>query len=312
MGDVSYFGNLVPKRLSEMSYEELENSSNVGQKAYEEFSVLVKSTNWKDYSVVMNTILNYFRPVIFFMASEQEFMEYAGEKAVVNSVYNIIMNEPLRTSHNINLTDDDIFNINRFIYTYTVINDGNPDEITYVQNAEMYYKISDLYNIDTKRSLISVDYDISDEFINKLTVASNSSANEELNIRRAVFVMICLLNDNACEQAVIDILYAIFYCDFSILFNAMMFDPEFFRMDLLGSKRQWNYSMISNALIEMLNERPMAQIREVLANYSEECKKREPKIEELRCSLLNLPKDREWDKVEYIVNEINSEGGYIL
>ena len=72
----------------------------------------------------------------------------------------------------------------------------------------------------------------------------------------------------------------------------------------------WMYDMMTNALLEMLNEKPMSEIKSILIKYSEKCLKMQLTKVGVRCSLFELSSD--YDKIVYIAEELRDQGMYII
>jgi len=88
------------------------------------------------------------------------------------------------------------------------------------------------------------------------------------------------------------------------LLDVVMFDNNIKEDD------GWMYDMMTNALLEMLNEKPMSEIKSILIKYSEKCLKMQLTKVGVRCSLFELSSD--YDKIVYIAEELRDQGMYII
>jgi len=74
--------------------------------------------------------------------------------------------------------------------------------------------------------------------------------------------------------------------------------------------KNWMFDLETNAMLFMLNERPMTVIKRVLTKYSQECLRLQKVRKDVRCSMLALSAD--YDKVLYIAEELKEQGLYIF
>ena len=143
-----------------------------------------------------------------------------------------------------------------------------------------------------------------------LSVARYSSKSEEVNINRVnTSIMRYMDPVRTCEEDLMDLYGELFYENFEEFFiTSMLESSEDEKIN--SSIKLWMFDLETNAMLFMLNERPMTVIKRVLTKYSQECLRLQKVRDTVRCSMLALSAD--YEKVVYIAEELKSQGLYIF
>ena len=143
-----------------------------------------------------------------------------------------------------------------------------------------------------------------------LSVARYSSKSEEININRVNTTIMRYMDPvEISEEDLMDLYGELFYENFEEFFIISMLEPS--NDERINTyTKNWMFDLETNAMLFMLNERPMTVIKRVLTKYSQECLRLQKVRKDVRCSMLALSAD--YDKVLYIAEELKEQGLYIF
>jgi len=201
------------------------------------------------------------------------------------------------------------FEHNEIYELFEVINESAFDPDRFGKTLTALYKISKVINERIYKKLDYVDC-TNKQLTTILSVARYSSKSETINISRVnTSIMRYMDPANTCEEDLMDLYGELFYENFEEFFVTSMLesceDPK-----INTSIKNWMFDLETNAMLFMLNDRPMTVIKRVLTKYSQECLRLQKVRKDVRCSMLALSAD--YDKVLYIAEELKEQGLYIF
>lgn len=184
------------------------------------------------------------------------------------------------------------------------------DYLTLADKGDIYIKqkllvLSQIVNKNTISKLISLGLD--KETSCNIAMVRHSSSTEEVNAKRLHFVL-CNKSSEVMTEQMIVYIYETLFRRITPIFEAAMF--EFYddsQMDSFGDEFMTVYSAISLAVLTILNNMTLQDIRQVLAAYSKRWfySDRPPVRFSLKCI------NGEYSRINYIVEQLSAEGIYI-
>lgn len=208
------------------------------------------------------------------------------------------------------LAEDRIRVLNNEIYgLFETISEAAFDPDRFGKTLTALHKISMVINERIYKKLDYVDC-TNKQLTTILSVARYSSKDEAVNIERVnTSIMRYMDPSQTSEEDLMDLYGELFYENFEEFFVTSMLesceDPK-----INTYTKNWMFDIETNAMLFMLNERPMTIIKRVLTKYSQECLRLQKVRKDVRCSMLALSAD--YDKVLYIAEELKEQGLYIF
>lgn len=159
---------------------------------------------------------------------------------------------------------------NKIVYDYITFDGMQQD------TASLMINLSYIVNRDVISLLKGIG--LSDENANYIALASKSSEIDTINIRRVNFIIATTISDmwidlddeeamSQAQQLIIKI-YEKTFRNLTILFEATMFDVYDPNASWVTDKIAIMYSLTSNAILHILNNFPIEDIRKVLVSYT--------------------------------------------
>ena len=187
--------------------------------------------------------------------------------------------------------------LNKLCYDYLTLDDNSKNTII----SDLIYQLAKITNKKYIPILIGVG--IPEKIACYIVLSRFSTNNEFLNVTRMNFV-IMTANIDFTEQMVVDV-YQNLFNKVSQLFEATM-------LDVIDTTEEWytqdideRYSLITLAVLDILNSLPSDAIRRVLEDYV-----RVYHVsylgKETRCNLRSLSSD--YDRIRVIVEDMISQG----
>lgn len=187
--------------------------------------------------------------------------------------------------------------LNKLCYDYLTLDDNSKNNII----SDLIYKLAKINN--NKYIPILIGAGIPEKIACYVVLSRFSTNNEFINVRRMNFVILTA-NINFTEQMIVDV-YQNLFTKVSQLFEATM-------LDVIDTTEQWytedideRNSLITLAVLDILNSLPSDAIRRVLDDYV--------KIyhisylgKETRCNLRSLSGD--YERIRIIVEDMYSQG----
>lgn len=187
--------------------------------------------------------------------------------------------------------------LNKLCYDYLTLDDNSKNNII----SDLIYKLAKINN--NKYIPILIGAGIPEKIACYIVLSRFSTNNEFINVRRMNFVILTA-NINFTEQMIVDV-YQNLFTKVSQLFEATM-------LDVIDTTEQWytddideRNSLITLAVLDILNSLPSDAIRRVLDDYV--------KIyhisylgKETRCNLRSLSGD--YERIRVIVEDMYSQG----
>ena len=151
----------------------------------------------------------------------------------------------------------------------------------------------------------------SEDFLNEIFIARNSSKKEYINIRRVNFMVFTSLNPWQYEDLdILDLYRNLFWNNIRELFLVSMFDvydeSENWYTHTISEMDGW----VTNCIIYLLNELPVSVIKDTIIKYSQQCLIKQARPTDVRCSLRALSTD--YSKVKFVAEELYDDGYYII
>lgn len=203
--------------------------------------------------------------------------------------------------------------INKLIYDYITYNDSKVD--AYLNT--LMVNLGTIVNQDNIRKLIGIG--VNSSLADFIALARYSNMTEAVNIRRVNFIICTALdkefnmNDTisraAAEQMVVNI-YSKLFNRLTILFEATMFDCYNLDESWVTESVSEMYSITTLAVLDILNNMPLTDIRALLITYTGDFKSvYAPQGYTTRISLRSLSGD--YDRIRMIVEGLESEHIYV-
>lgn len=200
---------------------------------------------------------------------------------------------------------------NKLAYDYMTY-DKHHDDAAYI--AELMMGLSRTVNRDVISVLKSIE--LPEDISTYIALSRHSSTIETTNIMRVNF-LICNnvsrlfdLNSDAgrvsAEQMIINI-YQKLFPQLTLLFEAIMFDVYNLEDEWVDNSISEMYSIISLAILDILNAMPSGDIRKVLMGYAMDYTAL--KMKKYRFSLNSLSAD--YDRIRYVVDVLRGENIFI-
>ena len=266
----------------------------------------LNTLDWTDHDIEYRYFEDNLSDIIYYLGE--------GVKPISRCLY--IKFEPwqyiamIMVQNRPQLSEDRIRVLNNEIYEiFEVINESAFDPDRFGKTLTALNKISKVINERIYKKLDYVDC-TNKQLTTILSVARYSSKNETVNISRVnTSIMRYMDPANTCEEDLMDLYGELFYENFEEFFVTSMLesceDPK-----INTSIKNWMFDLETNAMLFMLNDRPMTVIKRVLTKYSQECLRLQKVRKDVRCSMLALSAD--YDKVLYIAEELKEQGLYIF
>lgn len=280
--------------------------SSVIKKSAETIIAELDNLNWANQDVAYRYFEENLSDIIYYLG--------AGVKPISRCLY--VKFEPwqyiamIMEQNRPQLSEDRIRILNNEIYElFDTISETDFDPDRFGKTLTALHKISMVIN---ERIYKKLDYvDCTNKQLNTiLSVARYSSKSEEININRVnTSIMRYMDPVRTCEEDLMDLYGELFYENFEEFFIISMLEPSNDEK-INTSIKNWMFDLETNAMLFMLNERPMTVIKRVLTKYSQECLRLQKVRDTVRCSMLALSAD--YEKVVYIAEELKSQGLYIF
>lgn len=211
----------------------------------------------------------------------------------------------------VKITDDIRMYCNKIIYDYITFDGMHQD------TASLMINLSYVVNRDMIMQLRGIG--LSDENANYIALAGKSSDKDTINVRRVNFIIATTVSDMwanlddeenmfQAEQLIIKI-YERMFKTLTILFEACMFDVYDPNASYITDKIDCMYSLTSIAILRILNNFPVQDIRQVLYAYSLDSNVLSQSGRRPRFSLHNLSAD--FGRISYVVEQLAVEGIYV-
>lgn len=159
--------------------------------------------------------------------------------------------------YKVQLSYDNRIYCNKIIYDYITM--GNGDQYT----KDLLLALAKTVNRDIIPSLIGLG--LSEDFATTLAISRFSSKKELVNIKRLNFA-ICSSDPNIMTEQMIVYIYEKLINNFTFLFEGTMFDLCDY--NTVTEEFAEIYSMVSLAVLAILNNMPTDKIRAVLVSYT--------------------------------------------
>lgn len=203
----------------------------------------------------------------------------------------------IQVVNNIEIDHMNMIYLNKLCYDYLTLDDDSKNPII----SDLIYQLAKITNKKYIPILIGVG--ITEKVACYIVLSRFSTNNEFINIKRMNFVILTA-NINFNEQMIVDV-YQNLFKRVSQLFEATM-------LDVIDTNEEWyteeideRYSLITLAILDILNSLPTDAIKRVLQDYV--------KVyntsyigNETRCDLRCLSAD--YERIRNIVEEMNSNG----
>lgn len=260
----------------------------------EELSVLLKES----YEDILKCI---------FEQDDLQYLQFVTTPRFISTLTRIV------STHSKELQYPTRIHINKLVYDYITSqpSDGIDDNTIYMNTLML--NLAKIVNEQYIRSLIGIG--LGSELADYMALARYSSNSESINIRRVNFI-ICTnlvkdynMNDEvdraAAEQMVINI-YSKLFNRLTNLFESTMFDvynlDDVWVTDQIGEM----YSITTNAVLDILNNMKMSDIRSVLMTYANDfANVFGPKGYSTRVSMRSLSAD--YDRIRFVVEGLQKE-----
>lgn len=260
--------------------------------------------DWNSREAVYEFFENNLMDSIYYLGTNEDLYKNFG---IRGEIY-ITIDAVLTQNPNIVLPKNIVIHLNDCMFGFLFFVDPVYFGPIYTKTKESIINISKLINKSTYERLDFVDCCSNEQLLDYLPICRNSSLEESINIQRTNVIIMTSLNPRLTSEEDIKDLYGeLFYENWEELFLNSMTEvyPSNIKED-----DGWMYDMMTNALLEMLNEKPMSEIKSILIKYSEKCLKMQLTKVGVRCSLFELSSD--YDKIVYIAEELRDQGMYII
>ena len=256
----------------------------------------IRNINNLSESEIRNIIFNQYKMILNYdlFLSDPSSRKLAQELFTNNKflkIFNDICNV-------LNLTNDEIICLNKLCYDYYTLDEKDSTimnyllAISYQINDDKIIRLSSILGINGARIL---------------SMISKSSFKEDKRVQRINNFIIKYNEIDLTLQNIIDI-YCILYGDrFSILFTNTM--GEAYIENLVDIKEKYRYTLITYAVILILESLTSDNISKVLYNYGFYLKLN--KIEKVRISLKSF-NDYDINRIIKIINNIEKDNIYDL
>lgn len=282
------------------------NLKKSGDTVFKEMSEL----DWTSRDAVYEYMEKNLYEVLYYMSdteNEYIFGFFASRPETYITIYKVIHQNPdIKIPRNLKI------NLNKCMYSYLIYQQSRLKPFVYNTGKEYIRMISKKINKGIFERLDYIDC-VNQDLLDYLPIGRNSSFDEAINIKRVNFAIIISMSPKiTSEEDLKDIYGELFYNNEDELIMNSMFEVYDFDGTALNNPERygWMYSLITNALFQILNDKPMTYIKEFLIKYSQECLRRQVKKHDVRGSFLELSSD--YDKLLYIAEELKANGYYIL
>ena len=302
---MSYFQNLKPNHNN---YEPKGSSVRVKKNSKIINSELYK-VDWSNRDKVFDYILVNLTDILHYAgANDKDVLLHFYRPLMYPTIYEILSQNP-----DIKLTKNSVIDLNNCMYTYIIrgkLDDAIPEDL-YRDTLAIIYKISDIINKDMIERLSYLDIYSKNNFLRYIPICRKSSREEFVNITRVNFAIMMNMNpEYTSEEDLKDIYRELFYENEEELFLVSMQDVYNYNEPWFTDSISYMYSIITNTMIELLNEKPMSYIEKVLNKYSDILFAKQFSKDDVRCTLLVLSMD--YDKVKYVADKIYASGRYMV
>lgn len=228
-------------------------------------------------------------------------------KTFLNAIYDVITQNPEFT-----FTAEEVFGFNDAAYLYLIncnYSKQTKDEIR--ETKDKLFTISHIIIPAEFDDLKIFENSFSEDFLNEIFIARNSSKDECINIRRVNFMVFTTLSPWQYEDLdILDLYRNLFWSNVRELFLVSMFDvydeSENWYTHTIAEMDGW----VTNCIIYLLDELPISVIKDTLIKYSQQCLIKQARPTDVRCSLRALSTD--YSKVKFVAEELYDGGYYII
>lgn len=207
---------------------------------------------------------------------------------------------------NIKLPENRVRMLNNRMYEFSQ-SQPKIDQMKFTNALHAMLRISKIIN---RRIYKKLEYiNCTDITLNGLLPISRySNLDSRINVERVNLVLMKHMDPReTCEEDLMDIYAELFYDDWEEFFVLSMLQSD---EGIISEDMNWMFDLETNAILFMLNDKPMSIIKRCLVKYTEECLKQQKTRRGVRCSVLALSAD--YDKVVYIAEELKSQGYYVI
>lgn len=252
-----------------------------------------------------NFIKSQYRQIlkVIYEMSDPAYIKFFTSSKFINTLSSVL--------GQVTINDEIRMYSNKIIYDYITF-DGMRQDI-----ASLMINLSFVVNRDTIMQLRGIG--LSDENANYIAMAGKSSDKDTINIRRVNFIIATTVSDMwtnlddednmfQAEQLIIKI-YERMFKTLTILFEACMFDVYDQNAGYMTEKIDIMYGLTSIAVLRILNNFPVQDIRSVLYAYSLDSSVLCQSGRRPRFSLHNISAD--FSRITYCIELLQAEGIYV-
>lgn len=257
--------------------------------------------DWSDANSLYIYFENNLLDLIYYFDTDERIKPYAYRPEPY-----VIIPMVLKQHPGLQLPENRIRMLNNRMYEFS---QSNP-KIDQMKFANALLGMLEISKIINKRIYKKLEYiNCTDITLNGLLPVSRySNLDPRVNVERVNHVLMKHMDPReTCEEDLMDIYGELFYDDFEEFFVLSMLQSD---LNIIGEDMNWMFDLETNAILFMLNERPMSIIKRCLVKYTEECLKQQKTRPGVRCSILALSAD--YDKIVYIAEELKAQGYYVI